>query len=579
MPITKICSLALVLFITSLEVHGQDVEQIKEKKPFTVHGGISAGISYYPDLIKKDSISKISYGQSPSYFIQANPVFSVYGFNIPVNVLLASQSNSLSSSIFNRFGLSPQYKWARLHLGWRSLNFSQFTLSGQQMLGAGFELNPGNFRVAFMYGRFNNAVTDISLYNNLNNNLPVFRRKGFAAKIGYGTDKNFVELSYLQAKDDSNSIHGVQLDTLLVKPAANQVAGIKGKVTLIYRVTLEAEAAASYYTRDITAQFLELDAPLKSLAVVQPRTTSLVSFAGEAKALYTFTNGSVSAAYRRVGPGYLSMGTFYMQTGLEQYTAGLNLNLWQHKINFQSRFGWQKNNLSHTSTSNSSRTIGNAGISVNPTSNFGMDLQYSNYGISQQVIPQLRDPATVLRYDSIRISQVNQSFSISPHILMSGKSLQHSISVQASLRSLNNLNENMSEGDFSSKTASLIYSLLFPEKKINVTNVFNYFNTALTGNKTELMGYNLVLSKVLGNSNPENAFLSSVTLSLNGGYFMNRLNGASSGNTLMLNPSVKLAFLQRNSLQLLTNFINTNVKSTSGNKQNLLIAARYNLSF
>lgn len=558
-------------------VYGQDITKIKDQKPFTIHGGIAAGINYYTDLTRKDSISKISFGQSPSYFIQANPVFSVYGFNIPVNILLASQSGSISSSVFNRFGLSPQYKWARLHLGWRSLHFSQFTLSGQQMLGAGFELNPGKFRIAFMYGKFNNAVTDISLYNNLNNNIPVYKRKGFAAKIGYGTAMNFIELSYLQARDDSNSLKNVSLDTLLAKPGANQVAGLKGMATLLHHLTIEGEAAVSYFTRDITSPLLDLDAPLKELAVIKPRTTSKIAVAGEARIRYAFQNGNISAGYRRVDPGFNSMGTFYLQTDIEQYTAGLSLSFWKRKIHLQSRFGWQKNNLAHTATSNSSRTIGNASISINPVNNFGIDLQYSNYGISQQVIPQLRDPATLLKYDSVRISQVNQSFSVSPHLLIQGRSWQHSISIQASMQSLNNLNEKMNESDFTSQSASLIYALLYPKKKITISNVFNYFNTAISENKTALMGYNLVLSKVL---NSRTGFFSGITVALNGGYYMNRLNGRSSGNTLMINPSVTFAFLKRNSLQLLANYTSNDMKNTiTANKQNLMVAARYHLSF
>jgi len=182
--------------------------------------------------------------------------------------------------------------------------------------------------------------------------------------------------------------------------------------------------------------------------------------------------------------------------------------------------------------------------------------------------------------DSVRISQVNQSVSISPHLLISGQSLQHSISLQAGLQSLKNFNEKQSGGDFTSTSASLIYALLFPVKKISITNVFNYFNTALNANKTELMGYNLAVSKILkGHLPTENTFISSITLSLNGGYFMNWLNGASAGSTIMLNPSVSLAFLKRNSFQLMANYTNTDNKNTSGNNRNFMIAARYNLSF
>lgn len=558
----------------------QDLAHLKNGKPVVLHGNISAGLNYYSNLSKNNnSLPGISFGSSPSYFIQANPMLSLYGLSIPLNVMIASQDKSFSTP-FNRFGLSPYYKWAKLHLGWRSLNFSQFTLSGQQMLGAGFELTPGRFRAAFMYGKFNNAVTDISLYNNLNGNIPFYKRKGFAAKIGYGSTANFIEFSYLQAKDDSASLKGAIIDTFPVKPAANQVTGIRGKITMMERLSLEADAAASYYTRNVTEQLLDLDAPLKELTVIRPRTTSQVAVAGEANLRYTFHTGNASIGYRRVDPGYISMGTFYMQTDIEQYTAGLNLSFWKRKLNMQGRFGLQKNNLSHTAANNSNRTIGNINFSVNPNARFGVDLQYSNYGISQQVIPQLQNSATLLRYDSVRISQVNQSVSLSPHVLISGGSLQHSISLQAGLQSLKNFNEKQSGSDFTSTSASLIYALLFPEKKINVTNAFNYFNTALTGNKTELLGYNLGVNKVLrSRPTPEKPFFSSVTLALNGGYFMNRLDGASSSNTFMVNPSVSVAFLKRNSLQLQANYTNTDNKNIPAGNAHTMLAARYNLSF
>src|SRR5690606_19845114 len=143
----------------------------------------------------------------PAYFLNANPVLTVYGVNIPVHILFSSQTVGTQFSAFNRFGLSPQYKWAKLHLGWRSLDFSQFTLNGQQILGAGFTLDPGKFRLAFMQGRFNEAVTNISTFNNLNNHSSVFNRKGFAAKIGYGSDAHFLEFTYLQAKDQIGRAH------------------------------------------------------------------------------------------------------------------------------------------------------------------------------------------------------------------------------------------------------------------------------------------------------------------------------------------------------------------------------------
>lgn len=573
--------IVLVLFTTGGVAYSQDIGSLKNQKPVTIHGSISAGLNYYNNFSdKNNSLPQSTFGHSPAYFIQANPVLSLYGFAIPVSAMVASQNKSFNTP-FNRFGLSPYYKWAKLHLGWRSLNFSQFTLSGQQMLGAGFELTPGKFRAAFMYGKFNNAVTDISLYNNLNNNIPLYKRKGFAAKIGYGSDKNFIELSYLQAKDDSNSV--AIPDTLWMKPAAaNQVAGIKGQVTLLRSISIYTDAAASYYTRDLAGNALETDEQWSKLASFTPNTSSGVAFAGEAGIRYNFSKGNIRLKYRRVDPDYKSMGAFYMQTDIEQYTAGFNLSFLKNKMHLQSDIGWQKNNLAKTAVSRSSRTIGNVGINITPSQSFGIDMRYSNYGISQQIIPQLNNPATIVRYDSVRISQVNQSFSFAPHLFINKKNIQHSISLQASLQNLKNSNKAQSGQDFTSTMESLIYSVIFPEKKINITNTLNYFNTALTGNKTATLGYNLGASKSFTpdkmNAKP---FITSVTLSLFGGYFSNRLNSSATGNTISVNPSLSILVLKKHSLQLNANYTTTKNKNTMLNPlfRQMMFSTRYNLSF
>lgn len=560
----------------------QDLAHLKDEKPVTFHGNISAGLNYYNDLSNKnDSLTKSSFGRSPSYFIQANPALSLYGFSIPVNIMIASRNKSFSTP-FNRFGMSPYYKWIKLHLGWRSLNFSQFTLSGQQMLGAGFEVTPGKLRAAFMYGKFNNAVTDISQFNNLNNNNPLYKRKGFAGKIGYGSAANYIELSYLQAKDDSNSLSGINPDTLQLKPAANQVAGIKGQVTLLKAVSFHIDVAASYYTRNIEGDTLETDDKWAKLASFSPKTSSRISFAGEADLNYHFNMGNIHLKYRRVDPDYQSMGAFYMQTDIEQYTAGFSLAILKNKLHLQSDMGWQKNNIAKTAVSNSSRTIGNIGVNFSPAPSFGIDVQYSNYGISQQIIPQLQGPATIVRYDSVRISQVNQSFSISPHLFINKKTIQHAISLQASLQNLKNNNKKQSDQNFTSAMGSLIYSLIFPEKRISVTNTLNYFHTALIDNKTATIGYNLGISKsLIPDTTREKPFITSVTFSLFGGYFSSRLNNNTTGNTLSVNPSVNIRLLKRHSLQFNVNYNSTKNKNTTLQTalRRMMISTRYNFSF
>jgi hypothetical protein len=561
----------------------QDIQNLKKNPPVTLHGNIAAGVNDYQHFSKsKDSASAAAFGSNPAWFLQANPVLSIYGYAIPVNLTIASQDKSLHTP-FNRFGLSPSYKWVRLHLGWRSLNFSQFTLSGQQMLGAGFELTPGKLRAAFMYGKFNNAVTDISLYNNLNNNTPLYKRKGFAAKIGYGSATSFLEFSYLQAKDDSSSVPSALADSVHAKPAANQVAGLNGQLTLASALVLKAEAAVSYYVGNTGSDTLITDNSFAKLAAFTPKTSSRVAFAGEASLNYQLHAGNINLKYRRVDPNYQSMGAFYMQTDIEQYTIGFSYGFLKNKLHLQSEFGWQRNNLAKTAVNDSRRTIGNIGLNIAPSAAFGIDINYSNYGISQQIIPQFANPSAIVRYDSVRISEVNQSVSVSPHFFINGERVQHSFTLQADFQILHNNNDAQSDANFTSSMSSLIYSLIFPKTKLSITNTFNYYNTVMTGNATATFGYNLGISKNIMQHaavEQQKAWLQSVNLSLFGGYFANSFNHSSTGRTISLNPTIGFVLRGRHSLQLTLNYTDmTNKNSSNPSEGQLMFSARYSVTF
>jgi hypothetical protein len=577
--------LYLVILLFPIQLLAQDIQKLGKAAPVTLHGSCSAGLNDFRTFSHgKDSVAAPP-TNNLAYFIQASPVLTLYGYSIPFSLLLTSQSKSFNYPVYNRFGLSPSYKWIKLHLGWQSLNFSQFTLSGQQMLGAGFELTPGKFRAGFMYGKFNNAVTDISTYNNLNNNTPLYKRTGWAAKIGYGSPANFVELSYLQAKDDSNSIPKAILDTTQVKPAANQVAGLLGQLTIRKRLTLRAELAASYYTRNNASDTFNPDNSWSKLAYFPVKTSSRVTFAEDINLNYRLRSGSITAQFRRVDPNYQSMGAYYMQTDVEQYTVGFSYGFLQGKLHLQASIGLQRNNLSNTATDNTHRTIGNLTFNITPSNQFGVDLTYSNYGISQQIIPQLSNPATIIRYDSIRISEINQSITITPHILLTGGHIQHSISLVASFQLLSNTNPaDTANENFASSMSSLIYSLIFPDSKWTISNTFNYFNTVMTGSTTATLGYNLGISKELfraPKSQGGNHWLQSVTASLYGGYFENTLNSKSTGQTISVNPTLSVGLVHKETLQLTANYTRNNSSGAivTATADQLTVSARYNINF
>jgi hypothetical protein len=570
-------SLSSLCGVKALEA--QDLGHIEDAKPVTLHGSFATGLNYYGNLSADGTNPNgTSFGTTPSWFLQADPVLSIYGVAIPMSLLLTSQDERFSAP-FNRYGMSPYYKWAKLHLGWRSLNFSRFTLAGQQILGAGFELTPGKFTASFMFGKFNNAITDVSLFNNLNNYMPLYERKGYAARIGYGSKANFIEFSYLQAKDDSTSIPKALVDSARVRPAANQVLGVNTKVTVHKHISVHVEAAASYYTRSTTATLRETDEQWSQYAAVFPRISSRGAVAGEASIQQQVRDGSIHLKYKRVDPDYKSMGAFYMQTDLEQYTLGADYAFLKKKVEARGELGFQHNNLYQTSFSDSRRTIGNVSVNILPSQTLGVQLQYSNYGISQQIIPQLQNPDAIVRYDSIRISQVNQSFSVAPHLYINRKTVQHSISAQASIQALNNRNEAQAGQDYTSTMGSLIYALVLSKQHLTISNTLNYFSTAMSVATTTTMGYNLGISKKLMADTSARHTIEAVTLSLYGGYFATQMDGASSGHVFSLNPAVGITFLKRHSFQLNANWRAQRSKAIISSDNQVTLAARYNFSF
>src|SRR5690606_23843773 len=131
-----------------------------------------------------------------TYLLSGSPTVSLYGWSIPFSFTLSQDERSFRQP-FNQFGMSPTYKWITLHAGYRNVTFSPYTLAGHTILGGGFEINPGKIRAGFMYGRLNRATVIDTATQSL---VPYsFSRKGFAARLGYGTAENHFDLNFLHA--------------------------------------------------------------------------------------------------------------------------------------------------------------------------------------------------------------------------------------------------------------------------------------------------------------------------------------------------------------------------------------------
>src|SRR5690606_10230202 len=116
-----------------------------------------------------------------------------------------SNTNRNFSQPFNQFSFAPTYKWVKTYVGYNSMTFSNYTLSGHVFLGGGVELTPKNWRIAAMYGRLRKAVS-FNLNDTLQYTDASFKRMGYGLKVGYEKNGDVYSVNIFTAKDDYHSI-------------------------------------------------------------------------------------------------------------------------------------------------------------------------------------------------------------------------------------------------------------------------------------------------------------------------------------------------------------------------------------
>lgn len=403
-------TLSLFFILSAHILLSQNLENIGKEKPVKLYGGLNIGTVFY-------NAKNLPERQYPFLWsIGGAATLDVYGVSLPFSVTY-TKSNSTFSQPFARFGVSPQYKWVKAHLGHRSLHFNPFVLSGQPILGAGVELNPKKFRFGIMYGRLAKADFIDSTREQFRQQGSTFERKGMAVKLGVGSAKNFVDVSFLKAKDDSASIpyYSQRAQSL---PAENVALGLTARFQLGKHVSWTMDVAGSVFNRDQKARPLSNFIDSNKLVTYQKyldiaesiiplRASSQFVTAGETGLNFQFKPLSIGLKYRRIDPEYKAMGIFYIQNDLEQYTVNPNIRLFKNRVLLNGSLGLQKNNLDGKRLYRSERFIGQGNLSIMPSAKWALNFLYSNFGITQQ-----KQYVDGLYRDSLALRQVNQNFGI-----------------------------------------------------------------------------------------------------------------------------------------------------------------------
>lgn len=526
-----------------LSVMAQELSDIKNVKPFAVNGSIGLNTSFY-------NASGIPNRQSPfAYGVNANATLTLYGISMPFSFTWYSNDKAGFKQPFNQFGISPTYKWLTVHLGYRNVSFSEFTLNGYTFLGVGVEARPGKFRLGAVYGKFNqNSEYDLAMADS----IPKLTRTGWAAKVGYGTDERFVDISLLRIGDSPKNFVDSLVKPGQPTPAQNLAVGVTSKFKITPRLFFNLDGSMSFFTHNRKMdQSDSIPHGLLRFAdnFITINNTSEYHNAIKAGLSYRFTSLVItSIEYRRIDPGFQSMGSYFFNNDLELITFNQSASFLKNKMNARGSLGLQRDNLDKTKNSTSKRVIGSLSMNYNINQNWGVDASYSNFSTNQRAFKTVQN-------DSLMVYQVNHNLMLMPRFMKTTETLSHTVMLNLNWMMLNDKNTKTSSmTDTDTKVAMLMYALGLLKQKININVGTNYTNMSNQNYHNQLIGGTLGVTSML--------LEDKLSLNWNNSFMLNKIN-SENGTVFNTGLNVGYRFLPQHSVTLNFNLINNSFSNST----------------
>lgn len=395
------------------------------QQKFRVSGSLNgSGIGY--------AASGIPARRDPFYWLlSGNLTLSYWQITAPFSFTLSQQDQTFRyPQPFNQFGISPTYKFITLHLGYRSMNFSEFTLAGTIFMGAGIDVAPPNslIKVSAMYGRFAKARI-VGGLNDLEFGIPSYERWGFGTKITIGKNGQEADLIVFRGRDDPTTLPDTLAAKLNVSPAENFVWGVNVRRTITKRLNINAEYALSAYTKDIRDPEVELSSYKYANYLgnlYTPAISSQFNAAFQGQVAYKADRYQINLKYRRLGPDYKTMGSPFMNNDFEDLTAGVAIAFLDNKLNISTSAGVQRNNLKHTQETSVKRFIGSINTSIVFSDKLNISLSYSNFNSSTK-LDRFYQQSQADQVDSLLFLQVTNSINATLHYNLTQGSITRSI--------------------------------------------------------------------------------------------------------------------------------------------------------
>lgn len=505
----------LWIFLSATTAYAQDLSNIGAQRPVTLTGSLSSQAGVY----QAKGISPR--GGTSIWNLQANASLNLWNtVKVPFAFTIGRTGSNFNYPTFAQFGISPSYKWATAHLGYRNLNFSPYTLAGHTFLGAAIELKPGKFRFTAMQGRLRNAAEVDTTRSFIE---PAFKRTAFGFKAGIGTEETYVDFIFFKGKDDENSL--VKPEPEAITPAENVVIGLNANAKIFGNLKAEVDLAGSAFTRNqssstiLPGDFYDNVESLVPQSIFTTRLSSRFNLAGKVGLAYTGKSSSLRLGYERIDPDYQTMGAYFFANDLERITVSPRLELFKNTLTLGGSLGLQRNNLLNNRLETTTRNVGSALLDYHPSPGWGVNASYSNYSIYQE-------SGNISLNDTAAFNLSTTTYSVNPRITIQGTKTMQNWMVLFNHQRSNQDNAAFfaTSHKFISSLASLNYTLVFLGSQTTFNAGVNYNSFSVAETETVLTVGVFSVGKSF--------FDQKVNLSFSGSYNRRRLNGTPDGATL-----------------------------------------------
>jgi len=399
----KLVALFLFHFIISTNSFSQNLDKIGSGEMVKVSGGLAFNtITYFSDGLVNPSREPFT------WFASGNINVSILDVSLPFTYTYSNQGGKYTQP-FNRTSFNPSYKWIKSTIGLTSMSSSPYTLTGHLFLGAGVDLTPGKWKISLMAGRLNKEVGYNSIDDNLNS--IVFRRFGYGLKCGYENKGFGGSITFFKAQDDATSIPFIPLNTT-VKPQDNFVVSFAGKATIVKNIFIEAEYALSALTQNINdVNESENTSKLSFInPIISGNSTTDFFQAYKASIKYQMKWMNLALNYEHIDPGFKTLGGYYFNNDLDNYTFAPSFSLLKKKLNIGANTGFQRNNLAGDKAATTARWVGSINASFVPNAKIMFNGTYSNFSTFTKNRPAT-DPFYYAAADTMNFYQLTQSAS------------------------------------------------------------------------------------------------------------------------------------------------------------------------